>query len=571
MKISLTKLFPILASIQTYRPSFLAGDLVAGITVGIILIPQGMAYAMLAGLSPEVGLYASFLPLIVYAIWGTSPYISIAPVAITSLVVGQALAPIVGNDLQNLLVLACLLAFLEGSLQFVMGFLRLGFIINFMSLPVIQGYISAASIAIIISQFSTLLGLPLYRNEKPFQTVIEVFKNLNQSHSNTVITSLIAITLLIYSKRLLQKHLLMFSLPPFWSYIIPKATPIIVLIGGALVVQYGFLQGVELVGALPLQTNTIQTPVLNLDNILILLPIAGYICLISFMETISVGTTLANRDGKKLNANKELKALGMANIASSFSGGFSVSGSLSRSIVNYDSGAKTSLSSIITASMIITTILFFSDYLAFLPRAILSSVIVVAIYTMIQFKSFKSIARLSKIDLLSFLATFFAVIFLGVKHGLIVGVLTSVFLYMWVTSKPHIAIVGRVKKTEHFRNVLRHQVEVYPQMLVIRIDESLTFVNSKFLEEALWKIIKSHSDVNKIVISATNINHIDFSALINFKHFIIQLKQQNYIYAISEIKGPVMDFLIKANFHQEVGEDNIYLSTHLAVNTLRNK
>ena len=564
-------LLPNLNWLYKYRWNFFSGDLVAGMTVGFMLVPQAIAYAMLAGLDPQVGLYASLLPLIVYALWGQSNYVSVAPVAITSLFVAHSIGPLAGGDPSIYVELVILLAFLEGTLQISLSFFRLGFIINFLGLPVINGYISAAAITIIISQVNVWFGFSIERSSTALSNLIDIVKNLYYIQWNTFFIGVVVIAILLYSKTLLKSHLIKVKISLFQANLISKSMPLFILIASIFFMKTFSIEGVSILGSIPQGLPHFLLPSFSLDNILLLLPIALYLSMISFMETISVGKSLADKQGENIDYDKELRALGMCSVASSLSGGYSVSGSLSRSVVNHQSGAKTPMSSVITAFVLLIAISFFVSDLYYLPKVVLSSVVVVAIYNMIQWSALIRTWKLNKIDGISFLVSFLAVLIFGVKYGLLGGILTSIFLYMWVTSHPHIAILGQVENTEHFRNILRFKVKTYSNLLIIRIDESLTFVNSKFCEEKLWAILKEYPDTKTLLINAGDINYIDTSALNTLEAFIKRLKYLGIDFAISEIKGPVMDFLNKADFTKTLPIENIYLSTYLAVQAIVKK
>ncbi len=575
LKAKITKFLPVKKNFKHIMPSFewiksyswrfLLGDGVAGFTVAIMLIPQVIAYAILAGMPPEIGLYASLAPILIYALWGGSIYLSVAPVAITSIIVAQSLGPLAQGSLALFIQMASLLAFLEGTIQIIMGLLNLGFIFHFLSLPVINGYISAVALTIIISQLNHIFGITIEKTEKPFLYLYHILKQLQDIHHPTLFISICAILILLYSKIFLRKHLLRFLNKGVLTNLLPRLLPLIVMISAIFYMKFNPLEGIKSIGNLPQGLPSISSPFTTWEMLLTLLPIASYLCLISFMESISVASSLSRKTKKPLDPNREFNALGLANISSSLSGGYSVSGSLSRSAVNFQSGAKSPLSSIFTSVFILFVILFFMPQLGFLPQAILSVVIIVAIYSMIKISYCLSIIKVSKMDTFCFLITFFSVFFFGIKYGLLTGIVTAVFLYMWMTSRPHIAIIGRIIGTEHFRNILRHEVETFPHILIIRIDENLHFANARFFEEKFQQLVMENKETKTLIINACNINFIDTSALDTLSNFLLSLKKEGIQCFLSEIKGPVMDFLKKTNFIQDFGKENIFLSTHLAL------
>ncbi len=557
-----------------YQSKDLSGDLIAGVTVGIMLIPQSMAYAMLAGLPPYMGLYASILPMLLYILWGTSPYLSVGPVAITSIYVGTSLGELSAGNVEMLIIMASCLAMFEGLFQIIMGVCRLGFIVNFISHPVLTGYITAAAITILGSQIPQILGIYIPREQGTLSVFLSIFENIKDLNIATLIIGIASMGLLIYSKRNFRNHLKSLKLPRKLYVVIPKSMPLIIVVLSIFSTWKFNLSSehqVKIVGSLPTGLPRFSLPSVPWDRIGDLIPIAFTISLLSFLESISIGKTLAYKSGKVVRANREFLALGAANIGSALSGGYSVSDSLSRSTVNYQSGAKTKLASVITVGMVTVTVLFFMPELYYLPKAVLSSIIVVAISSLIDFKYFWRLTKLNKPDALAFAATFLAVFILGIKYGLLVGILISMILYMWVTSTPHMAVIGRLGNSEHFRNVLRHKVITYPHILMVRIDESLTFVNSKFVEEHLLQIIYKKKDLKYFLLNASNINHIDTSALETLEALFGRLKKQGVEIYLAEIKGPVMDYLIKSGFVKRFGKSKIFLSTHLALNALLDK
>jgi SulP family sulfate permease len=537
-----------------------------------MLVPQGMAYAMLAGLPPEMGLYSSVLPLLLYFVWGTSSYLSVAPVAITSLFVASGVAPLAGGDPAKYLQLIILLAFLEGCIQILMGVFRLGFIANFMSRPVITGYISAAALTILMSQLGNLTGAQPGNSESFFGMLYSHTQLWQSFHLPSIVLSVGGLVVLVYFKFFLEDHLRYAKFPRWIQKMIPKSAPLYLALLGIILAKWGPLHSdyqVSIVETLPTGFPTFAFPLFTWGDIASLLPLALGISLISFMESLSVGKTLAYKEGKDVNANKELVALGLSGIGSAFSGGYSVSGSLSRSAVNQQSGAHSKFATLITAGVVGITILFLMPYLSYLPRPILAAIIVVAISSMIDIRFLWKLWPLNKADGLSFLITFLSVLLFGVKYGLLIGILTSMILYMWVTSRPHIAIIGRVGNSEHFRNVLRHEVTTHPHILTIRIDENLTFANAKFFEAKLLELVKEKHQAQYFVLNASNINYIDTSALETLEFFFQRLYLQGIQGILSEVKGPVMDFLKKTGFAERFGEENIYLSTHMALESLQ--
>ncbi len=569
--------------IINYQKQSLSGDLLAGTTVGIMLIPQCMAYATLAGLPPQIGLYASLFPMLFYITWGTSPFLSVAPVAISSIFIGSSVGAIVsaaGGTIELLTTLVATLALMEGSIQLIMGITRIGFIVNFISHPVLTGYISAAAISIILSQLGTMFGLSTAGSWQPFVALKGIISQLGNVNGFTTGISMASLFLLIYAKKYMRQDLKSLGLSKVFYGLLPKATPLLV-VGMGILFAWKFnldnRYGLSIVGQLPSGFPGFSIPSLNPNHILTLLPIAITLSLLSLLESYSVGKALAYKKAKLLGPNREFFALGTANIASSFSGGYSVSGSLSRSTVNFQSGANTKLSSLVTIVMVAITVTFFMPQLYYLPKAILAVIIISAVSSLIDFKYLMNLIKLNKTDALSFGITFISVFVFGVKYGLIIGIFASMVFYVWITSRPNIAVIGRIGTSEHFRNILRHEVTTHPHILTIRIDENLTFANSKFIEEHLNILIEEKkamdnvANIEHFVFVTSNVNYIDISALETLEGLFQRLKNQGIAVILAEVKGPVMDFLEKSGFVKRFGKEKIFLSTHLALKSLTSK
>ncbi|MGL6140029.1 MAG: SulP family inorganic anion transporter, partial [Planktothrix sp.] len=472
--------FPILNWGLNYKREDFTGDLTAGIIVASLLIPQGMAYAMLAGLPPQVGLYASIFPQIVYACLGTASMLSVAPVAVDSLMVATAVSAIATENTPEYWGYALTLALLVGIIELLIGIFRLGFIANFLSQAVISGFISAAAILIGFSQVKHLLGIKIPQTESFFDTVVSIIQaspNLNIITLGLGISSLV---LLLYFNRGLGQYLKSKGVEE--SIIIPltKSGPLILVILSSVIVgvlnlDQGF--GVKVVGEIPRGFPPLTLPNFDLNQIQLLGTSALAISFVGFMEAFSVGQFLASKKRQKVAANQELIALGAANITASFTGGYPITGGLSRSVVNFSAGANTALASIITALFLMLTVLFFTPLFYYLPQTSLAAIILVAVGNLLDFPTLKRLWNYNKLDGITWGSTFVAVLLTSAQQGIIFGVLISLVLHLARTSKPHIAIVGRVGNTEHFRNILRHPVTTSPHILALRIDESLYFVN----------------------------------------------------------------------------------------------
>lgn len=563
--------FPILNWGLNYKREDLTGDLTAGIIVASLLIPQGMAYAMLAGLPPQVGLYASIFPQIVYACLGTASMLSVAPVAVDSLMVATAVSAIAMENTPEYWGYALTLALLVGIIELLIGIFRLGFIANFLSQAVISGFISAAAILIGFSQVKHLLGIKIPQTESFFDTVVSIIQASPNLNIITLGLGIASLALLLYFNRGLGKYLKSKGVEE--SIIIPltKSGPLILVIissvlVGILNLDQGF--GVKVVGEIPRGFPPLTVPNFDLNQIQLLGTSALAISFVGFMEAFSVGQFLASKKRQKVEANQELIALGAANITASLTGGYPITGGLSRSVVNFSAGANTALASIITALFLMLTVLFFTPLFYYLPQTSLAAIILVAVGNLLDFPTLKRLWNYNKLDGITWVSTFVAVLLTSAEQGIIFGVLISLILHLARTSKPHIAIVGRVGNTEHFRNILRHPVTTSPHILAIRIDESLYFVNTKYLEDYLLKLVTEQKEVEYLLLVCSGINSIDGSALETLQRLIEDLHQMGIEFYLSEVKGPVFDQLEKVGFVDKLGRDRVFLSTDQAIKEL---
>ena len=563
--------FPILDWGLNYKRDDLTGDLTAGIIVASLLIPQGMAYAILAGLPPEVGLYASIFPQIVYAFLGTASMLSVAPVAVDSLMVATAVSAIASENTPEYWGYALTLALLVGIIELLIGICRLGFIANFLSQAVISGFISAAAILIGFSQVKHLLGIKIPQTESFFTTVIYIIKESPNLNLVTFSLGIISLALLLYFNRGLGKHLKSQGIQESLIIPITKSAPLMVVIGSSILVGLLHLDqlfGVKVIGEIPKGFPPFTIPNFDLNNIQLLGTSALAISFVGFMEAFSVGQFLASKKRKKVEANQELIALGASNITAAFTGGYPITGGLSRSVVNFSAGANTALASIITALFLMLTVLFFTPLFYYLPQTSLAAIILVAVGNLLDFATLKRLWNYNKLDGITWVSTFIAVLLTSAEQGIILGVLISLVLYLSRTSKPHIAVLGRVENTEHFRNILRHPVTTSPHILAIRIDESLYFVNTKYLEDYLLKLVTEQKEVEYLLLVCSGINSIDGSALETLQRLIEDLHQMKIEFYLSEVKGSIFDQLEKVGFVDKLGRDRIFLSTDQAIKEL---
>lgn len=569
-RFNLARYLPFLNWLVHYRREDLVGDVMAGIIVTIMLVPQGMAYALLAGLPPQVGLYASILPLFIYGLLGTSRTLAVGPVAIVSLLVASGLTPLAAPGSSLYVQLALTLALLVGIIQAIMGLVRSGFLVNFLSHPVISGFTSAAAIVIGLSQLKHLLGLSM-PGEQVHEVLLSTAQNISASNPATVTIGLGSIAVMLYFKHLLGPQLKRWGLPHGWIIPVTRSAPLIVVAGGTLTVwafNLAETAGVAIVGNVPAGLPGLTLPILDLSLWQVLLPTALAISFVGYMESISVAKSLASKRRQKVDANQELVALGAANLAATFSGGYPVTGGFSRSVVNFAAGANTGLASIITAGLIALTVIFLTPLFYLLPKAVLAAIILVAVFGLIDVTTFRHVWRYNRADAAALVITFLAVLTVGVETGIGVGVVATILLFLWRTSRPHVAIVGRVGNSETYRNVLRHRVKTCPHVVAIRVDESLYFANTKFLEDTVLSTIADQPEVKHLVLIGIAVNFIDASALETLEALVQELRQAGVEFHLAEIKGPVMDRLNAIGFVDKIGADHVHLSTHDAMTAL---
>ncbi len=556
----LARYLPILDWGRSYTRATLTSDLLAALIVTIMLIPQSLAYALLAGLPAEVGLYASILPLLAYALFGTSRALAVGPVAVVSLMTATAIAPIAAQGTPEYLVAAMALALLSGAILVVMGALRLGFLANLLSHPVISGFISASGILIAVSQLKSILGIKAGGEALPAM-LGSLSANIGGANLPTIIIGVAATAFLFWVRQGLKPALVRLGLPPHAAGLLAKAGPILAVAASILAVVLLDLEakGVKTVGAIPQSLPPLTLPGFDPGLWQQLLVPAILISVIGFVESVSVAQTLAAKRRQRIAPDQELIGLGAANLASALSGGYPVTGGFARSVVNFDAGAETPAAGAYTAIGIAVAALFLTPLLASLPVATLAATIIVAVLSLVDLKTPLAVWRYSKPDFAALAATAAATLLLGVETGVIAGVALSLALFLWRSSRPHAAIVGRVPGTEHFRNVKRHKVITLPHLLTIRIDEALTYLNARWLEEFVLEQVAEHPALRHLVLMCSAVNAIDASALESLEAINHRLADGGVTLHLSEVKGPVMDALARSHFLDQLS-GKVFLS-----------
>ena len=562
----LSRVIPAAGWLKTYRSAELSGDLLAAVIVTIMLIPQSLAYALLAGLPPHVGLYASILPLVGYALFGSSRVLAVGPVAVVSLMTAAAVQTVATPGSPEYLTAAIALA---GRLFLMaMGLARLGSLANLLSHPVISGFITASGILIAASQLKHILGVPA-EGHSLLDLSLSLAEGIGAANWPTIVIGVLATAFLFWVRSRLKPLLVRAGLPGRVADAVAKAGPVAAVIATTAAVALFDLgaAGVGIVGDIPRGLPPITVPPVDAELWLDLLPAAVLISIIGFVESVSVAQTLAARRRQRIDANRELLGLGAANVAASLSSGYPVTGGFARSVVNADAGAATPMAGVFTAAGIAATAVFFTPLFYNLPKATLAATIIVAVLSLVDLTAIRRTFGYSKSDFAAMTATILVVLAVGVEAGVITGVALSILLYLWRTSRPHMAIVGQVPGTEHFRNILRHAVVVSPRVLTVRVDESLYFANARFLEDSLYDMVAERSDLEHVVLMCPAINMIDASALESLETICDRLKAAGVTFHLSEVKGPVMDRLKCSRFLDHLSGD-VFLSQHQAMAAL---
>jgi len=556
------------AWLASYRRAEFAGDALAGAVVAIILVPQGMAYALLAGLPPQIGLYASIAPLLLYAAFGSSRSLAVGPVAIIALLVAATLTPLADPGSAEYLRLAMVLALLAGVLKLVLGLAHMGALVNFLSHAVVSGFTSAATIVIALSQVSALTGIAVPRSGNVIGLTDSLIHHAGSADTTTLIIGAGGIALLVLYNRWIPGRLRAWGVPNAVATPIVKSAPLLVVMAGSAVVLLTGSAAVSTVGHVPAGLPGIALPAVDWSAAQPLLAGAAAIALVGFMQSYAVAQSLASRRRERIDANRELIGLGMADIGAAFTGAFPVTGGLSRTLVNDNAGAQTPLASVITAALIAITALWLTPLFRNIPHAALAAILIVAVAKLFDPNAFPRLWKYSRADGAAWLVTFATVLFLGIEPGIVAGAVVALGLHLWRTSRPHIAIVGRVGDSEHFRNVERHTVSTVPHLLAVRIDESLYFANAAYLEQWLLATIAERPEVTDCVLIMSAVNFIDGGALETLGNLTAQLREGGVTLHFAEVKGPVMDRLNRVGFGERLAPGRFFLSTHDAVTAL---
>jgi SulP family sulfate permease len=568
MKPDMMRYFPILTWGREYNRFALSSDLVAALIVTIMLIPQSLAYALLAGLPPEAGLYASIAPIMLYAVFGTSRALAVGPVAVVSLMTAAALSNIVEQGTMGYAVAALSLAALSGVILLVMGLFRLGFVANFLSHPVIAGFITASGIIIAASQLKHILGINA-EGHNLLSLTLSLVEHLSETNWITALIGILATGFLFWVRKGLKPLLMRLGLGGGLTDVLVKTGPVAIVVATTAAVWVLGLadKGVKIVGEVPQSLPPLTLPSFSPALLGQLIVPAFLISIIGFVESISVAQTLAAKKRQRIDPDQELIGLGAANIGAALTGGFPVTGGFSRSVVNFDAGAETPAAGAFTAVGLAIAALALTPLIFFLPKATLAATIIVAVLSLVDFSILKRSWTYSKADFTAVLATILLTLALGVEAGVSAGVGLSVLLHLYKSSKPHIAEVGQVPGTEHYRNILRHDVITDPAVVSLRVDESLYFANARYLEDKIQNRVAGDKAVRHVILQCSAINEIDLSALESLEAINDRLREMGVQLHLSEVKGPVMDRLKRAHFLSEL-TGKVYLSQFEAAQDL---
>jgi sulfate permease, SulP family len=530
-----SRFVPAAAWLRSYRKEDLPGDLSAGLTVAIMIIPQGMAYAVLAGLPPVVGLYAATIPLLVYALFGTSRQLAVGPVAIVSLLTLSGVSALAEPGSAEFVTLAALLALLSGVFQLLLGLFRAGFVVNFLSHAVISGFTSAAAIVIGLSQLKQLLGVRLAGDLGVFGLLLEAGRRAGDANPYTVAIGLASIALLAAGRRFAPR--------------LPVALLVVALATVATYVLRLDRRGVAIVGEVPGGLPALALPGLSGGAISALLLTALTISFVGFMESFAVARSIATRERYRIDANQELKGLGLANVAAGLFSGYPVTGGFSRSAVNYQAGARTGLASLVTAGLVTVALLAFTSLFHFLPSAVLAAIVMVAVYGLIDVREALHLFRVRAADGWTLVVTFAATLGIGIEQGILIGVGFSLLVFVWRSAYPHVAWLGYLARERVFRNVARYpEVETFPGTLILRVDASLYFANMAFLESTVRGALVERPDVSTLILDFSAVNDMDAVALDALELLVREMESQGVRVFFAAVKGPVRDLTARAGW-----------------------
>ena len=560
----LTTLFPIIGWLKTYNRQDFNSDLFAGIITAILMVPQGFAYAILAGLPPQLGLYAGILPPVLYALFGGSRTLSVGPVSIASIMIAGVLNAPEISALGNLAQSALILSAESGLILLLMALLRMGGLVNFISHPVLTGFTSGAALLIIASQLPHLAGLKspacgldggCYRDY------------LLAYHSSALVIGVAAVTVLLFFGKPLTALLKKAGFKLSLVTAVSKCGPLLTIFLATVTVSY-FGLAVPVVGSVPSGFPVLSLDFMVLEKWRLLLPNAVFIALIAYVESVAIAKVTANFSGEKIKPNQELIALGAANLAAAVSGSMPVAGSFSRTMVNFSAGARTQMAMLIAAAILVLVVIFFSPWFEHIPKAALAAIILVAIMPLVRLGSIIQTWRYDRGDGIAEIMTLLGVLVLGIEEGISLGIILTFISYLRKTSRPHIAVVGRIPETAHYRNIKRHAVETWQHLLLLRIDGSITFANINYIEDFITAELRRQVGIKHIILILASVSDIDATALEALESLNRSLLASGMTLHLSEAKGPVLDKLEKTDFFTQLKPGKVFFHTEDAVKEL---
>ena len=551
---NLQRLIPILEWLPNYTRSRFKGDFIAGITVAIILIPQGIAYALIAGLPPIYGLYCALVPQLVYVVFGSSRQVAIGPVAMDSLIVATGVSTLALAGSDSYIAIAILLAFMVGGIQFLLGVFRLGFVVNFLSKPVISGFTSAVALTIGINQFRNLFGVDFIQSDQIQYVLEDIWSNIIDFNSHTTTIGLISVAVIIILRKINKK--------------IPNALIVVV---GILTIRYfgNDFVDVAIVKDIPSGLPSFSFPELDISQMKELLPIALTLVMVGYLETISIGKSLeAKQDEYKIRPNQELMALGLSNMIGSWFKAYPSTSSFSRSAINQESGATTGMASLVSVFMVLITLLFLTPLFYHLPKTVLAAIIIVAVFGLVNIKEAIFLWKANNLDFWSLIATFFSTLLFGIEYGIMIGVGLSLIILIFRTSRPYVAELGKVPDSDFYRNRERFtEVIVNDEILVFRFDAQLFYANSSYFIETLELMVEAKgAHLKLIVLDAESINRVDSTGVEMLKERIRFYRKKGILFYFAGVKGPVRDHLFRGKILDIITLDHFYMRVNGAVN-----
>ena len=551
----LKQLIPILEWLPNYKSSQFRGDFIAGITVAIVLIPQGIAYALIAGLPPIYGLYCALVPQLMYAIFGSSRQVAIGPVAMDSLIVATGVSTIALTGSESYIAIAILLALVVGAIQFLMGVFRLGFIVNFLSRPVIIGFTSAVALTIGLNQFRNLFGVDFIQSDQIHILFEDIWERISEYNLHTTLIGVAASILIILFRKINKK--------------IPNALIVVGL--GIVIIRYfgGQFQDVAIVKDIPSGLPEFAIPELDFELIRELMPIALTLVMVGYLETISIGKTLeAKQDEYRIRPNQELIALGLSNMAGSLFKAYPSTSSFSRSAINQESGATTGMASIVSVIVVVLTLLFLTPIFYHLPKTVLAAIIIVAVFGLINIKEAKKLWSSNNLDFWLLIATFLSTIIFGIEYGIIAGVGLSLIILIFRTSRPYVTELGKVPESDFYRNKNRfEEVIIEDDVLIFRFDAQLFYANSSYFRDTLDEMTARKGEALKlIVLDGESINRIDSTGIEMLKERIKYFRKRGIDFYFAGIKGPVRDVLFRGGILEVSDINDFFMRPNGAVN-----